>query len=99
MPISLSSKTHNLNLKEWAFSFTAKDHKKLQEAASEFKKIHSNKLLTSKIIEDPDVHNHYMFCGTCDSKEHVDFALMYMDNFFHEAGPIDNQYDYETDEA
>ena len=99
MPISLSLKTHNVNLNEWAFSFTTKDVRKLYEAVSAFKKIHSHKLATSRVAEDPDVPSHYMFCGTCESKEDVDFTLMYMDNYFHEDNPIDNQYDYETDEA
>jgi hypothetical protein len=99
MPATLSLRSHNAKLNEWLFSFTTKDINKLEECTREFRKIHSNKLVTSKIVSDPDVPGHYMFCGTCGTKEEVEFTIMYMENFFHDGKPSDDQYDYETDEA
>lgn len=94
MAKTLSSFRPSLSNNAWMFSVTSERKKDLEKALVELKKVHSNRIINSRIIEDPDVIGNYTLGGTCHSRGDADLIVMFIENTIHNHELVDDNYDW-----
>lgn len=92
MAFTLSSRNHVTNLNEWLFSFSSNDLEKLREATESLKKIHGDRIISIRVMQDPDSPNMWMAGGSAAKDEDVSLFLKYLENQFHEDLPVDSNW-------
>jgi hypothetical protein len=99
MPVTLSSRNHVANLNEWLFSFTSDDRKKLENAADSLKNIHGDRIISLRIMPDPDSPKMWMIGGSARKNDDVSLFIKYLENQFHDDLPADTGWgDDESDD-
>ena len=94
MAKTLSSSRPSISNNAWMFSVTSESKKDLEKALTSLKEVHSNRIINSRIIEDPDVIGNYTLGGTCTSKEDANLILIFIENCMHQHEIIDDSYDW-----
>jgi hypothetical protein len=99
MPVTLSSRNHVVNLNEWLFSFTSDDRKKLENAADSLKNVHGDRIISLRIMPDPDSPKMWMIGGSARKNDDVSLFIKYLENQFHDDLPADTGWgDDESDD-